>query len=321
MIRLNERLRARTTARDRGLAAARRAGRLAAVQRRRDAAPRSSRRPSTTGCGTPTSSPPTRSAPTRSHAAEPRPHRQDHAVRLGRLLDQADHRVHLRHRAGRVHRPPVEVPPVRRPGQVLPLDDLGHQGQRRPDASTSTGLADLWIGQDGKRYGLPKDWDTVALFYNNEADRGGRASPPSSWTTWTGTRRTAAPSRRPSPSSPSTPNGKRGDEPGFDKTNVKAYGLGLRGRRRRRRPDRVELLRREQRLAVHRQEPVGHQVQLRRPQVPETIAWWTGLIDKGYMPVAWRVAGGGAIQTTASAPASTRWPPNGSLDASGRTSA
>ena len=28
------------------------------------------------------------------------------------------------------------------------------------------GLADLWKGQDGKRYGLPKDFDTVALFYN-----------------------------------------------------------------------------------------------------------------------------------------------------------
>ena len=30
------------------------------------------------------------------------------------------------------------------------------------------GLADLWVGQDGKRYGLPKDWDTVALFYNKK---------------------------------------------------------------------------------------------------------------------------------------------------------
>ena len=28
------------------------------------------------------------------------------------------------------------------------------------------GLADLWVGQDGERYGLPKDFDTVAIFYN-----------------------------------------------------------------------------------------------------------------------------------------------------------
>jgi len=25
------------------------------------------------------------------------------------------------------------------------------------------GLADLWVGQDGKRYGLPKDFDTVSI--------------------------------------------------------------------------------------------------------------------------------------------------------------
>jgi len=30
-----------------------------------------------------------------------------------------------------------------------------------------TGLADLWV-KDGKRYGLPKDWDTVALVYNKD---------------------------------------------------------------------------------------------------------------------------------------------------------
>src|SRR5690606_34150150 len=53
--------------------------------------------------------------------------------------------------------------------QLLSLDEL--------DADTSIyndGLADLWVGQDGSRYGLPKDWDTVALFYNKEmvADAG-----------------------------------------------------------------------------------------------------------------------------------------------------
>ena len=30
-----------------------------------------------------------------------------------------------------------------------------------------SGLADLW-SRDGKRYGLPKDWDTIALVYNQE---------------------------------------------------------------------------------------------------------------------------------------------------------
>ena len=30
-----------------------------------------------------------------------------------------------------------------------------------------SGLADLWV-KDGKRYGLPKDWDTIALLYNKD---------------------------------------------------------------------------------------------------------------------------------------------------------
>ena len=56
-----------------------------------------------------------------------------------------------------------------------------HAGRRTASTSTSTsqGLADLWKGQDGKRYGLPKDFDTIALFYNKKLveDGGVDASP------------------------------------------------------------------------------------------------------------------------------------------------
>ena len=57
--------------------------------------------------------------------------------------------------------------------QLVPLDDTltkdGFNANHLP-----AGLADLWVGQDGKRYGLPKDFDTVALFYNKKliADAG-----------------------------------------------------------------------------------------------------------------------------------------------------
>src|SRR2546430_2283494 len=36
------------------------------------------------------------------------------------------------------------------------------------DSSYQPGLGSNWIGQDGHRYGSPKDWDTVALFYNKK---------------------------------------------------------------------------------------------------------------------------------------------------------
>jgi len=29
-------------------------------------------------------------------------------------------------------------------------------------------MADLWVGSDGHRYGLPKDWDTIGIFYNKK---------------------------------------------------------------------------------------------------------------------------------------------------------
>ena len=90
------------------------------------------------------------------------------------------------------------------------------------------GLADLWKGQDGKRYGLPKDFDTIAIFYNKQlvADAGVKEADlqnlqwnPQDGGTYEKTIAHLTVDQ----------NGKRGDEPGFDKTKVKVYGLGLDG--------------------------------------------------------------------------------------------
>jgi len=37
---------------------------------------------------------------------------------------------------------------------------------------------ELWV-KDGKRYGLPKDWDTIAIFYN--ADMLAKAGADTAW--------------------------------------------------------------------------------------------------------------------------------------------
>ena len=58
---------------------------------------------------------------------------------------------------------------ARRPGR-----DAG-QGWLKVDQYTK-GLPELWVGQDGKRYGLPKDWDTIGIFYNKKGRRRSRAS-------------------------------------------------------------------------------------------------------------------------------------------------
>ncbi|WP_348648501.1 ABC transporter substrate-binding protein [Cryobacterium breve] len=57
--------------------------------------------------------------------------------------------------------------------QILPLDDYIKADGVDINAY-QPGLADLWKGKDGKQYGLPKDFDTIAMFYNKQAHRHGR---------------------------------------------------------------------------------------------------------------------------------------------------
>lgn len=108
--------------------------------------------------------------------------------------------------------------------QVLePLDDLGIE-----DSDYQPGLAANWIGQDGHRYGAPKDWDTVALFYNSkmtkEAGLTAEELDNLSWNPKDGGSFEKAIAHL-----TIDKNGRRGDEPGFDKNNVRVYGLASNG--------------------------------------------------------------------------------------------
>lgn len=104
-----------------------------------------------------------------------------------------------------------------------PLDDLGIE-----ESDYQPGLAANWIGQDGHRYGTPKDWDTVALFYNQgmakEAGLSAGELNGLSWNPEDGGTFEKAVARL-----TVDRNGRRGDEPGFDKDNVKVYGLAGNG--------------------------------------------------------------------------------------------
>lgn len=104
-----------------------------------------------------------------------------------------------------------------------PLDDLNID-----DSAYQAGLAANWKGQDGRRYGAPKDWDTVALFYNQkmveEAGLTGEELDTLSWNPKDGGTFEKAVAHL-----TVDKNGKRGDEKGFDKNNVKVYGLATAG--------------------------------------------------------------------------------------------
>jgi multiple sugar transport system substrate-binding protein len=85
------------------------------------------------------------------------------------------------------------------------------------------GLPDLWV-RDGKRYGLPKDWDTIAIVYN--ADMLGKAGvDPASlkdldWNAQDGGKFGQLIAKLTLDS-----NGKNGLDPAFDKSKVVQYGF------------------------------------------------------------------------------------------------
>ncbi|WP_405828326.1 ABC transporter substrate-binding protein [Streptomyces sp. NBC_01176] len=104
-----------------------------------------------------------------------------------------------------------------------PLDGLGIE-----NSSYQSGLAANWTGRDGHRYGAPKDWDTVALFYNRKmtgaAGLSARDLNSLSWNPRDGGTFEKALAHL-----TVDENGRRGDEPGFDKHHVKVYGLATGG--------------------------------------------------------------------------------------------
>ncbi|WP_186778668.1 ABC transporter substrate-binding protein [Streptomyces salinarius] len=104
-----------------------------------------------------------------------------------------------------------------------PLDELGID-----DGAYQSGLAASWIGEDGHRYGAPKDWDTVALFYNErlatEAGLGAEELNGLDWNPKDGGTFEKAIAHLTVDAE-----GRRGDEPGFDKDRVEVYGLATGG--------------------------------------------------------------------------------------------
>lgn len=112
-------------------------------------------------------------------------------------------------------------------GQLLDISDLVEEDGL--DLSVyQDGLADLWVDQEGRRFGLPKDFDTVALFYNEQmvADAGFQAEDLSAleWNPTDG-----GSYEEFIAALTIDENGVRGNEPGFDKSKVAVYGLALSG--------------------------------------------------------------------------------------------
>jgi len=167
--------------------------------------------------------------------------------------------------------------------QLLPLDDAVSK-DKVDLGQYQEGLADLWVGQDGKRYGLPKDWDTVSLFYNKDMlAKAGITEDQMSKLSWNP--QDGGSYEKVIAHLTVDKNGKRGDEPGFDKNNVATYGLGLPGSDAENAGQtQWSYLSATTGWTTTDKNPWGTHYNYDDQRVQDTISWWAGLIQKGYMP-------------------------------------
>jgi multiple sugar transport system substrate-binding protein len=171
-----------------------------------------------------------------------------------------------------------------------------------------SGLADLFT-KDGKRYGLPKDWDTMALVYNVEqlAKQGvdAAALQDLNWNPTDGGTFQQVIAR-----ATVDANGRNGLDPAFDKTKVKVYGYlpewadGSQGQ------NGWGDLAASNGFTYLDKNPWGTKYRYDDPKLAETIEWFKSLIAKGYSPAldksstfsrdAQMLAGKGAITVAGS---------------------
>jgi multiple sugar transport system substrate-binding protein len=166
--------------------------------------------------------------------------------------------------------------------QLLAIDDAVKKDNIDLSAYNE-GLADLWVGQDGKRYGLPKDWDTIGLFYNKAMlASAGVTEDQMKNLTWNpedgGTYEKVVAHLTVDKS------GKRGDEPGFDKNNVAVYGLGLNGGGDSSGQTEWSYFTNTTGWSHTDKNPWGTHYNYDDPKFQESMDWFAGLADKGYMP-------------------------------------
>ncbi len=167
-------------------------------------------------------------------------------------------------------------------GQLLDINPL--VAKDKVDLSIyQDGLADLWVDQKGARYGLPKDWDTIAVFYNSDmATTAGLTADQMSTLDWNptdgGTYEQAIAAMT------VDTNGVHGNQPGFDKTKVAVYGLGLAGSGGAFGQTEWSMYAMANGFEYADKNPWGTQWNFGSPAFTDTMQWWRSLIEKGYMP-------------------------------------
>lgn len=166
---------------------------------------------------------------------------------------------------------------------ILPLNDLVERDGVETDIYFE-GLLDLWKRPDGSLYGLPKDWDTIALTVNNDmlADSG---VDPASLADLTWNPQDGGTFEETIAALSVDANGVRGNEPGFDASDVATFGFGLVGASGGGNGQTEWSWLAGANGWTFMDQPFwGTQYNYDDPAFIETIEWIKGAIDKGFIP-------------------------------------
>jgi multiple sugar transport system substrate-binding protein len=166
-------------------------------------------------------------------------------------------------------------------GQILDIQPYV-TADRIDLAQYQGGLADLFT-RDGKRYGLPKDWDTIALVYNTDQLKAQDITAADlkdlSWNPTDGGTFEKVIARATVDTS-----GRNGLDPAFDKTRIKTYGYlpewadGAQGQ------NGWGIFAAGTGFTYLDKNPWGTQYKYDDPRLAQTIDWFKSLIAKGYSP-------------------------------------
>ena len=145
------------------------------------------------------------------------------------------------------------------------------------------GLQELWTGQDGTRYGIPKDYDTIAVMYDKNmlADEG--LAPEDledlDWNPEDGGSFERMLARLTLDT-----NGVRGDEEGFDPTSIARYGLGADGGTDYTGQTSWSPFALSTGWTFTNEETWGTRFNYDDERFAATMDWYFGLVDKGFFP-------------------------------------
>ena len=152
------------------------------------------------------------------------------------------------------------------------------------------GLADLWV-REGKRYGLPKDWDTVAIVYNKDMfEKAG--IDPEIMKTWTWNAQDGGSFTETVAKLTLDDQGRNGLDPAFDKTKVVQYGYIHQGAGGFSGQTQWSSFAGSNGFKFT-DGPWTSVYHYDDPKLAETLAWYRGLVEKGYAPSVETLSGVG----------------------------